>query len=164
MNPVILKYCGILSTRLDRFKVKTTRPRYKANCRCPICGDSKKNQNTSADDVAKEGKELMETSKKLVQEKYTEFTDSISLFRTYIQQKMSNWEEKTENMSTGLKKDYRTKLNQLEAKQSALDEKIKEYENAADSKKDELIEEVRQLQDALKKSADTFEQEIQNNQ
>lgn len=44
MNPVILKYCGILSTRLEAFKIKTTRPTYKANCRCPVCGDSQKSK------------------------------------------------------------------------------------------------------------------------
>lgn len=41
MNHVDLKYCGILATRLDRFAVKSRTP-YKANFRCPICGDSKK--------------------------------------------------------------------------------------------------------------------------
>lgn len=46
MNSVDLKYCGILSTRLDRYKVKSTNP-YKANCRCPICGDSKKSKSLS---------------------------------------------------------------------------------------------------------------------
>jgi transcription elongation factor Elf1 len=44
MNLVDLKYCGILSTRLDRYKVKQTNP-YKANFRCPICGDSQKSKS-----------------------------------------------------------------------------------------------------------------------
>lgn len=43
MNLVDVKYCGILSTRLDRYKVKQTNP-YKANFRCPICGDSQKSK------------------------------------------------------------------------------------------------------------------------
>lgn len=43
MNLVDLKYCGILSTRLDRYKVKQSNP-YKANFRCPICGDSQKSK------------------------------------------------------------------------------------------------------------------------
>lgn len=46
MNLVDLKFCGILSTRLDRFKVKQTSP-YKANCRCPLCGDSQKSKSLS---------------------------------------------------------------------------------------------------------------------
>ena len=46
MNLVDLKYCGILSTRLDRYKVKQTNP-YKANFRCPICGDSQKSKTLS---------------------------------------------------------------------------------------------------------------------
>jgi len=46
MNLVDLKYCGILSTRMDRYKVKQSSP-YKANFRCPICGDSHKSKTLS---------------------------------------------------------------------------------------------------------------------
>jgi len=38
-----LKYIGFLSPRLDRFKITSNRP-YKANCRCPYCGDSHKSK------------------------------------------------------------------------------------------------------------------------
>lgn len=44
MNPVILKYCGVVSSRVEKFQIKATRP-YKANLRCPVCGDSRKNKN-----------------------------------------------------------------------------------------------------------------------
>lgn len=44
MNLVDLKYCGFLSIRLERFKIKSTHP-YKANCRCPLCGDSQKSKS-----------------------------------------------------------------------------------------------------------------------
>lgn len=40
MNLIDLKYAGILSTRTERFVVKSNSP-YRANLRCPICGDSK---------------------------------------------------------------------------------------------------------------------------
>jgi len=43
MNAVDLKFAGILSTRLDRYSVKAHSP-YRANVRCPICGDSQKNR------------------------------------------------------------------------------------------------------------------------
>lgn len=43
MNFVDLKYAGILSTRLDRYSVKSNSP-YRANVRCPICGDSQKSK------------------------------------------------------------------------------------------------------------------------
>ena len=43
MNATDLKYAGILSTRLERFSVKEHSP-YRANCRCPICGDSQKSK------------------------------------------------------------------------------------------------------------------------
>ena len=43
MNVTDLKFTGILSTRLDRFAVKASAP-YRANFRCPICGDSQKNK------------------------------------------------------------------------------------------------------------------------
>jgi transcription elongation factor Elf1 len=43
MNVVDLKFAGILSTRLDRYSVKAQAP-YRANVRCPICGDSQKNK------------------------------------------------------------------------------------------------------------------------
>ena len=38
-----IKYAGLISPRLDRFKVKQTNP-YLANFRCPVCGDSQKNK------------------------------------------------------------------------------------------------------------------------
>jgi len=44
MNHIDLKYCGILSTRLDQYEIKQTNP-YEANFRCFICGDSKKSSN-----------------------------------------------------------------------------------------------------------------------
>lgn len=37
------KYINLLSPKLDRFTVKSQMP-FTANCRCPICGDSKKNR------------------------------------------------------------------------------------------------------------------------
>jgi len=43
MNYVDRKYCGIVGTRVDRFKVKSEHP-YKANFRCPLCGDSDKSR------------------------------------------------------------------------------------------------------------------------
>jgi transcription elongation factor Elf1 len=43
LNITDLKYAGILSTRLERFSVKAHSP-YRANFRCPICGDSQKNK------------------------------------------------------------------------------------------------------------------------
>lgn len=43
MNLIDLKYAGILSTRLQRFVIKSHSP-YRANMRCPICGDSQKSK------------------------------------------------------------------------------------------------------------------------
>jgi transcription elongation factor Elf1 len=43
---VDLQYAMILSSRLDKFKVKSTNP-YKINFRCPICGDSQKSRTKS---------------------------------------------------------------------------------------------------------------------
>lgn len=40
---VDLQYTMLLSSRLDKFKVKSTNP-YKINFRCPICGDSQKSR------------------------------------------------------------------------------------------------------------------------
>lgn len=44
MNHIDLKYAGFLSTRLERFSIKSTQP-YRANFRCPICGDSQKSKS-----------------------------------------------------------------------------------------------------------------------
>ena len=43
LNITDLKYAGILSTRLERYAVKAHSP-YRANFRCPICGDSQKSK------------------------------------------------------------------------------------------------------------------------
>ena len=37
------KYLGMLSSQLPLYEVKSSNP-FKASCRCPVCGDSKKNQ------------------------------------------------------------------------------------------------------------------------
>lgn len=44
MDHIDLKYCGVLNSRLERFKVKSNFP-YRANFRCPLCGDSKISSN-----------------------------------------------------------------------------------------------------------------------
>lgn len=38
-----IKYTNLLAPRLELFKVKNNNP-YTANCRCPLCGDSKRNK------------------------------------------------------------------------------------------------------------------------
>lgn len=38
-----VKYTHLLASRLEQFKVKNSNP-FTANCRCPICGDSKRNK------------------------------------------------------------------------------------------------------------------------
>jgi len=38
-----VKYVSLLAPRLELFKVKNNNP-YTANCRCPVCGDSKRNK------------------------------------------------------------------------------------------------------------------------
>jgi len=43
MNHVDLKYCGILSSRLEQYTVKSHLP-YRANFRCAMCGDSEKSK------------------------------------------------------------------------------------------------------------------------
>lgn len=43
MLHIDLKYSNMLASRLDRFKVKSNLP-YKANFRCPLCGDSEKSK------------------------------------------------------------------------------------------------------------------------
>jgi transcription elongation factor Elf1 len=43
MNHIDVKFCGMLSGRLEHFKVKNTNP-YSANFRCSICGDSQKSK------------------------------------------------------------------------------------------------------------------------
>lgn len=39
-----IKYANLSSSKLDKYKVKQNNP-FRANFRCPICGDSKKNPN-----------------------------------------------------------------------------------------------------------------------
>ena len=43
MNFIDLKYVGISSTRLDHYTIKDNSP-YRANVRCPVCGDSQKSK------------------------------------------------------------------------------------------------------------------------
>lgn len=43
MNYIDVKYVNLLSPRLERFQIKSTRP-YRVNFRCPVCGDSHKSK------------------------------------------------------------------------------------------------------------------------
>lgn len=43
MNYIDYKYCSIISPKLERFKIKDNSP-YRANFRCPLCGDSHKSK------------------------------------------------------------------------------------------------------------------------
>lgn len=43
MNFIDLKYANLLSNSLERFKIKSNLP-YRANFRCPLCGDSQKSK------------------------------------------------------------------------------------------------------------------------
>jgi transcription elongation factor Elf1 len=43
LNLIDLKYSGILSARIEGFVVKSNSP-YRANMRCPLCGDSQKSK------------------------------------------------------------------------------------------------------------------------
>lgn len=43
MNFIDLKYSNLMSNSLERFKVKSNLP-YRANFRCPLCGDSQKSK------------------------------------------------------------------------------------------------------------------------
>lgn len=44
MNHIDVKYAGLISPRLERWVIKSHTP-YKANFRCPICGDSNKKKS-----------------------------------------------------------------------------------------------------------------------
>lgn len=46
MNYIDMKYASMLSTRVQRFTVKSTNP-YKINFRCPLCGDSQTSKTKS---------------------------------------------------------------------------------------------------------------------
>ena len=39
-----VKYAGLLSVQLDKYKVKQQNP-YLSNFRCPVCGDSERHKN-----------------------------------------------------------------------------------------------------------------------
>ena len=43
MNHIDLKYASFLSSRVEMFKIKSHTP-YRANLRCPLCGDSQKSK------------------------------------------------------------------------------------------------------------------------
>ena len=44
MNPIDYKYAMLISNRIDGFTIKSTNP-FKAQMRCPICGDSQKSKS-----------------------------------------------------------------------------------------------------------------------
>ncbi len=51
------KYAGFISSRVSRFKLKSSSP-YLANLRCPICGDSQKNKHRARGYIYTKGVQL----------------------------------------------------------------------------------------------------------
>lgn len=99
------------------------------------CGNTEKNENTSAVNMAKVANEKKGNSNEFIQEKFAELTDSSAAYSTGLQQKMTQWQEDSKSKSDDFKKDYQAKLNQLEEKQLALEKKVNEFKEASSNKK-----------------------------
>jgi transcription elongation factor Elf1 len=57
MNPIDNKFTMLLSSRLERFQIKSHQP-FRVNCRCPLCGDSQKSQTKTRGWILEKNHEL----------------------------------------------------------------------------------------------------------
>ena len=123
------------------------------------CNQSKKEKETTSEDVTKKAGEMMETTKDYLSEEYAEFEKKLDIYMQNTEKEMAEMRERSANLTDQAKRKFEEEFSDLEIQKKELNIKIKEFENAAQDKKAKLKSEIENLRDALNKSIETFKEE-----
>ncbi len=123
------------------------------------CNQSKKEKETTSEDVTHKAGELMETTKDYLSEEYAEFEKKLDIYTQNTEKEMAEIKKKSANLTDQAKRKFEEEFSDLEKQKKELNIKIKEFENAAQDKKAKLKSEIENLRDALDKSIETFKEE-----
>jgi len=98
------KYAGIVSSRLERFQVKSNQP-YTANFRCPICGDSKTNKwKARGYFFGKKGGIFYKCHNCMFSANLTNFLKNVdpTLYKQYVMEKFAEGKQSNTSVSNAL--------------------------------------------------------------
>lgn len=123
------------------------------------CNQSKKEKETTSEDVTKKGGELIETTKDYLSKEYAEFEKKLDIYIQNTEKEMAEMRKRSADLTDQAKNKFDEEFSDLEKQKKELDIKIKEFENAAQDRKAKLKSEIEDLRDALDKSIETFKEE-----
>jgi len=123
------------------------------------CNQSKKEKETTSEDVTQKADELMETTKEYLSEEYAVFEKKLDIYMQNTEKEMVEMRKRSANLTDQAKRKFDEEFYDLETQKKELNIKIKEFENAAQDKKEKLKSEIENLRDALDKSIETFKEE-----
>lgn len=126
----------------------------------PACNESKKEKETTSEDVTQKGGELIETTKDYLSGEYAEFKKRLDAYMQNTEKEMAEMKKRSVDLTDQAKSKFEEEFSDLEKQKKELKIKIKEFENAAQDKKAKLKLEIEDLRDALNKSIETFKEEM----
>lgn len=123
------------------------------------CNRSKKEKETTSEDVTQKADELVETTKDYLSKEYAEFEKKLDIYMQNTEKEMAEMRKRSADLTDQAKRKFEEEFSDLEKQKKELDLKIKEFENAAQDRKAKLKLEIENLRDALYKSIETFKEE-----
>jgi uncharacterized protein YukE len=123
------------------------------------CGQSSKDNETTAGDVAEKAEELADVTKEYAAGEMADFEREFNAFQKDVNDEIAKMNEKSAELAGDAKRAYQKELAKIEEQSKALDAKMEELKNAASDQKEALKTEVKDLRTALEKSIETFKEE-----
>jgi len=123
------------------------------------CNQSKKEKETTSEDVTQKGVELIDTTKDYLSEEYAEFEKKLDTYIQNTEKEMAGLRKRSANLTDQSKRKFEEEFSDLEKQRKELNIKIEEFKIAAQDKKAKLKSEIEHLRDALDKSIGTFKEE-----
>jgi len=123
------------------------------------CNQSKKEKETTSEDVTQKADELIEKTKDALSEEYAVFEKKLDIYMQNTEKEMAEMRKRYSNLTDQAKRKFEEEFSDLETQKKELNIKIKEFEKAAQDKRAKLKSEIENLRDALDKSIETFNEE-----
>jgi membrane-bound lytic murein transglycosylase len=123
------------------------------------CNQSKKEKETTSEDVTQKANELMETTKDYLSEEYAEFEKKLDIYMQDNEKEMAEMKKRSADLTDQAKRKFEEEFSNLELQKKELNIKRKEFEIAAKDKRAKLKLEIENLRNALDKSIETFKEE-----
>lgn len=127
------------------------------------CNTSKKDENTSSEDIQREMEDVIQVSKAYTAEKWDNLSDNIDKLEKDIETSTNDVIENYNSLSADLQNQFKDEKQDIADRKAELNKKLEEFKKASGEKKEELKSEIIQLKTALNRSISTFEKEMEEN-